>query len=127
MSDRLPTGWAEVKLRTVLKLANGFAFKPSHWSREGLPIIRIQNLNNPDASFNYCNQALPEKVRVRKGDLLFAWSGTPGTSFGTHIWQGGDAWLNQHIFRIEFDSKIFNKSFLKHAINQNLSHYISQA
>jgi type I restriction enzyme S subunit len=127
MSDALPKGWAEVEVGNVLHLINGFAFKPSHWGKTGLPIIRIQNLNNPDASFNYCADALPEKIKVRNGDLLFAWSGTPGTSFGAHIWSGGDAWLNQHIFRVEFDPQVFEKLFLRHAINQNLDHYIAQA
>lgn len=127
MRDELPQGWAEVEVGAVLNLVNGFAFKPFHWGKSGLPIIRIQNLNNPKAPFNYCDQPMPEKVKVRKGDLLFAWSGTPGTSFGAHVWNGGDAWLNQHIFRVEFNSCLFDKSFLKHAINQNLNHYISQA
>lgn len=127
MSDELPKGWAEGGIGDVLNLINGFAFKPSHWGKMGLPIIRIQNLNNPDAPFNYCDGAIPEKVRVRNRDLLFAWSGTPGTSFGAHIWNGGDAWLNQHIFRVEFDSGLFDRSFLRHAINQNLDHYIAQA
>ncbi|HEV2523416.1 MAG TPA: restriction endonuclease subunit S [Candidatus Acidoferrales bacterium] len=127
MTEELPQGWAEAELGTLLNLVNGFAFKPSHWGKRGLPIIRIQNLNNPNAPFNYCEDDLPEKVRVRAGDLLFAWSGTPGTSFGAHIWNGGDAWLNQHIFRVGFDSRLFDKSFLRYAINQNLDRYIAQA
>jgi type I restriction enzyme S subunit len=127
MSNELPKGWAEAELGAVLKLVNGFPFKPSQWSTRGLPIIRIQNLNNPNAPFNHCDENLPAKVRVNTGDLLFAWLGTPGTSFGAHIWSGGDAWLNQHIFRVGFDSRLFDKSFLKHAINQNLERYIAQA
>ena len=127
MKESLPAGWADAELGTVLSLANGFAFKPSHWGKSGLPIIRIQNLNNPNAPFNYYSGTLPEKVRVKNGDLLFAWSGTPGTSFGAHIWNGGDAWLNQHIFKVGFDFRLFDKSFLRRAINQNLDRYIFQA
>lgn len=127
MTESLPKGWAEAELGTVLSLANGFAFKPSHWGKAGLPIIRIQNLNNPDAPFNYYDGTLPERVRVKNGDLLFAWSGTPGTSFGAHIWNGGDAWLNQHIFKVSFDHRLFDKTFLKYAINRNLDRYIAQA
>jgi type I restriction enzyme S subunit len=123
----LPEGWAVATVRDVLTLINGCPFKPTQWKQSGLPIIRIQNLNNPNAPYNYCDEAVAEKFRVRKEDLLFAWSGTPGTSFGAHIWQGGDAWLNQHIFRIEFDPHVFDRSFLKHAINQNLDRYISAA
>jgi type I restriction enzyme S subunit len=127
VNGEFPEGWKEVRLGSVLKLVNGFAFKPSNWGKIGLPIIRIQNLNDPDAPFNYCEHGIPTKARVKHGDLLFAWSGTPGTSFGAHIWKGGDAWLNQHIFRVEFDPSDFNREFLRHAININLNDYIAQA
>ncbi|HVU85889.1 MAG TPA: restriction endonuclease subunit S [Pirellulales bacterium] len=123
----LPRGWARARVQKIMTLINGFPFKPSDWKPAGLPIIRIQNLNNPNAAFNYCPDARPEKFRVRAGDLLFAWSGTPGTSFGAHIWKGEDAWLNQHIFRVEFDRDAFDVRFLRLAINQNLTAYIRQA
>ncbi len=110
-----------------MELKNGYAFKPSDWQEDGLPIIRIQNLNNPDALFNHFPGLLPDGFRIRTGDLLFAWSGTPGTSFGAHIWRGEDAWLNQHIFRVDFDSRFLDERFLRLAINHNLDNYIFQA
>lgn len=119
--------WSTAKIGEIMNLVNGAAFKPSDWSSEGLPIIRIQNLNNHNAAFNYFNGQAPEKFRVKTNDLLFAWSGTPGTSFGAHIWTGGDAWLNQHIFRVEFDRDNLNPEFLRLAINQNLTEYVRQA
>jgi type I restriction enzyme S subunit len=125
--SELPEGWASARVSDILGLANGFAFKPLHWKQHGLPIIRIQNLNNPDASFNHYPGKLPNKFLVHSGNLLFAWSGTPGTSFGAHVWKGGEAWLNQHIFRVDFDEKLLNKEFLRLAINQNLEQYIADA
>ncbi|MCE9630220.1 MAG: restriction endonuclease subunit S [Planctomycetia bacterium] len=110
-----------------LTLINGRAFKPAEWTTSGKPIIRIQNLNNPEASYNYYEGELPEKFAVRNGDLLFAWSGTPGTSFGAHVWHGEDAWLNQHIFKVLFSAAQFDKQFLRYAINQNLDEYIRAA
>jgi type I restriction enzyme S subunit len=123
----LPPGWTTARAGDILKLVNGAAFKPTDWADNGLPIIRIQNLNNPTAAFNRCPKSMPEKIRVRNGDLLFAWSGTPGTSFGAHIWQRGEAWLNQHIFRVGFDINLFDPEFLRIAINRNLQDYIAQA
>jgi type I restriction enzyme S subunit len=123
----LPNGWASAHVGDILSLQNGFAFKPSHWHPGGLPIIRIQNLNDPAAPFNLCSAAIPDRFRVNNGDLLFAWSGTPGTSFGAHIWKGGDAWLNQHIFRVAFNRKYLDPRFLQLAINQNLAAYITAA
>ncbi len=122
-----PSTWESVTIGESLDLINGRAFKPTEWSAAGRPIIRIQNLNNPKAGFNYYAGPLPEKFSVTTGDLLFAWSGTPGTSFGAHVWKGPDAWLNQHIFKVVFPEKVFAKTFLQLAINQNLSQYIGVA
>ena len=129
VSDRAQVnrGWEKVKVGKALRLINGRAFKPSEWRSTGIPIIRIQNLNNPEAPFNYYDGDLPEKFLVDDGNLLFAWSGTPGTSFGAHIWRGGRAWLNQHIFKVLFDETDFDKRFLQLAINQNLDEYIRAA
>src|SRR6185436_4027186 len=101
--------------------------KSSEWASSGLPIIRIQNLNEEAASFNYFSDTLPDRFKIVNGDLLFAWSGTPGTSFGAHIWKRGPAWLNQHIFKVEFDRDSLDSRFLRYAINQNLASYIRQA
>lgn len=83
-------------LGTVADYINGRAFKPAEWENTGLPIIRIQNLTDPDAKFNYSSAAHDEKYHIHSGDLLFAWS----ASLGAHIWKNGDAWLNQHIFHV---------------------------
>lgn len=126
-ANGVPKGWATARVGDILSLINGFAFKPSHWKGSGLPIVRIQNLNDPEADYNYCPDAVPSKYLVVEGDLLFAWSGTPGTSFGAHIWRGQNAWLNQHIFKVNFDRKKFDPRFVRLAINQNLKEYITVA
>ncbi|MDP1930502.1 MAG: restriction endonuclease subunit S [Gammaproteobacteria bacterium] len=127
ISNELPSGWEKVRIGELCDLKNGYAFKPADWSRSGLPIIRIQNLNNPDAHFNCYAGELRERFLVENGELLFAWSGTPGTSFGAHIWRGGKAALNQHIFRIDFDESRINKKYFMLAINQKLNSLIERA
>jgi type I restriction enzyme S subunit len=119
--------WRRARIGDTLRLVNGAAFKPTDWAKDGIPIVRIQNLNNPEAAFNLTKRELPEKFKLRGGELLFAWSGTPGTSFGAHIWRGGEAWLNQHIFNVLFDENEWDKKFLQFAINQNLADYIRAA
>ncbi len=123
----LPPGWDVAAIGDLCTLVNGKAFKPSDWSDAGLPIVRIKNLNDPGASFNHYSGELPEKFLVHNGDLLFAWSGTPGTSFGAHIWLGGDAALNQHIFNMRFPGSCLDKHYVRFAINQELKHLIEQA
>ncbi len=99
---------AEWEARTIgdtFRLINGCAFKPEDWKPTGTPIIRIQNLNDPSAEFNYSQAPVPERNRVESGDLLFAWSGTLGSSFGARVWNGPTGVLNQHIFKVLMDEQ----------------------
>lgn len=112
--------WESVPIGNVCELINGRAFKPEDWEDEGsggLPIIRIQNLNNPNAKLNYFSGEVRDRFIVETGDLLFSWSGSRGTSFGAHIWHGPRAILNQHIFNVRFDRTRASKGFLLHALN----------
>lgn len=92
-------------LGSVAKYINGRAFKPSEWGDCGLPIVRIQNLNDSCAKYNYTTSEYDDKFLIKKGDLLFAWS----ASLGAHIWNGNNAWLNQHIFRVIPNDNILKK------------------
>ncbi len=83
-------------LGTVAQYINGRAFKPDEWEEKGIPIIRIQNLNNTNGKYNYSSKTYEDKYLIQRGDLLFAWS----ASLGAHIWKGDSAWLNQHIFKV---------------------------
>jgi type I restriction enzyme S subunit len=94
-------------LGEVARYINGRAFKPIEWENVGLPIIRIQNLTNTNSEFNRTSKRYNENFLVKDGDLLFAWS----ASLGAHIWHGGDAWLNQHIFKVIPNAGI-NKMYL---------------
>lgn len=123
----LPEGWDTAEIGDLCGLINGKAFKPSDWADSGLPIIRIQNLNRPDAEFNFCDTEVDERFLVQPGELLFAWSGTPGTSFGAHVWNGPLAVLNQHIFRVRFEKTAVDRDFFKRAINSTLSELINKA
>ena len=83
-------------LGTVAKYINGRAFKPIEWEKTGKPIIRIQNLTNSSEICHRTTKIYDEKFSIKQGDLLFSWSAT----LGVYIWQGEDAWLNQHIFKV---------------------------
>ena len=123
----LPDDWSWTPLGDICDAINGRAFKSTEWREAGVPIIRIQNLKDPSATFNYFQGDLSENHQVRSGDLLFAWSGTPGTSFGAHIWRGPDAALNQHIFNVRFDRAKLDTKYFCYALNQNVSRYVEQA
>lgn len=92
--------WKAVALGDLFDMQNGRAFKTAEWTDDGMPIIRIANLNSEEAKYNYFNGEYDDKILVRPGDLLFSWSGTRGTSFGPHLWKRRPGLLNQHIFRM---------------------------
>ena len=119
-------GIKTVKIKDACELINGKAFKPEDWSDKGLPIVRIQNLNNEQAPFNYFEGEIKEQYLIDTGELLFSWSGTPGTSFGAFFWNRGKAVLNQHIFRVKPKLK-FNLFFLQFALNGRIDFIISKA
>jgi type I restriction enzyme S subunit len=119
--------WPTARVGDICKAVNGRAFKPSEWTDKGIPIIRIQNLKNPEAPFNHFAGKLEDKFKVKAGDLLFAWSGTPGTSFGAHIWHGPDAALNQHIFNLHYDQSRVDGKYFCYALNRNVADYVTKA
>ncbi|MUL35065.1 restriction endonuclease subunit S [Gloeocapsopsis dulcis] len=117
----------EVEIGSVCTLINGRAFKPSDWSKSGLPIVRIQNLNDPDCGFNYFNGEVKEQFLIDLGELLFSWSGTPGTSFGAFFWNQGKAVLNQHIFRVLVNEDQVDKRYFRYALNYRIDRIIAQS
>lgn len=110
--------WGYKKLGEVATFLNGYAFKPSEWNSEGLPIIRIQNLTNTNAEYNYFNgDNIDKRYIVNNGDLLVSWSAT----LGAFIWDGDKAILNQHIFKTIFDKTDIDKHFLRYSIISSLN------
>ena len=118
----LPNGWAVTTLGEAAKYQNGRAFKPAEWKATGLPIVRIQNLNDSNARFNLSDERHEERFAVANGDLLFAWS----ASLGAHIWRGGKAWLNQHIFRVDHATEI-DRIFLYFALKNLVAELYAKA
>lgn len=99
----VPEGWAYEPVYGVAKFINGAAFKSVHFSNEGegLPVVKIAELKNGvSGQTKFTDQSFDPKYRVSNGDILFSWSGNPDTSIDTFIWQRGDGWLNQHIFKV---------------------------
>lgn len=119
--------WPLEPIGTLCQLMNGRAFKPSEWAKHGLPIVRIQNLNDETKPYNYCDGEVRTRHLIEAGDVLLSWSGTPGTSFGCFVWNRGRAALNQHIFKVVVDTKRVLKEFFVHAVNSRLAEMISLA
>ena len=111
------------RLGDVATYINGFAFKPTDWSDEGLPIIRIQDLTGNSYKANRFNGTYLPKYEVNDGDVLISWS----ASLGVYVWKGEKAVLNQHIFKVVFDKCEIDRSFFVHQVQNILENAADEA
>ena len=107
-----PANWEWARLDDTGGYVNGLAFKQSDWTDSGYPIIRIQNLTDPNAPFNHADGPFPDDRMVTTGDLLVSWSAT----LEAFVWDRGDAVVNQHIFKVIPDTTLVDRGFLYHLL-----------
>lgn len=116
----IPENWTCVPVIKSATFINGAAYKNMHFSdaSDAKPVIKIAELKNGISdNTKYTNTELGDKFKLDTGDILFSWSGSPETSIDTFIWTGGEAWLNQHIFKVVNDNaqeRCFTYWLLKH-------------
>lgn len=99
----IPKGWKTPYLYDLGDFINGAAYKKfePNQNGEGLPIIKIAELKSGiTANTGFSTVNMPEKYLLADKDILFSWSGNPDTSIDTFVWSNGEAWLNQHIFKV---------------------------
>lgn len=106
--SELPDGWVEAVVDDTGTYINGMAFKPTDWEQDGRPIIRIQNLTDPNKPLNRTTREVEGRYIVSPGDLLVSWSAT----LDAFIWDREEAVLNQHIFKVEPNTNLVDPRFL---------------
>lgn len=97
MFEHTLPGWSRVNLTDLATYINGYAFRPEDWSEHGLPIVRIAQITGSSANCDYYQGHLSEDVKIDSSDIIFSWSGT----LCVVQWNGGPAWLNQHLFKVK--------------------------
>lgn len=91
---------------------NGYAFKKEHFSDNGLPIIKIAELNNGISNnTSYTEQLFSNDIYLIKGDFLFSWSGNPEKSIDIFRFALKEGWLNQHIFKVIPNEVIIDRNY----------------
>jgi type I restriction enzyme, S subunit len=108
--------YATKEIKDLCSFSNGHGFTRYDWAKSGLPIIRIAHLNG-SREFDYFQGKPEPDWIVEPGELLFAWAGTKGVSFGPTIWDGPRGVLNQHIFRVRPRQDV-DKTWLYYALLQ---------
>ena len=124
-AGRIPVDWSSAAVGSLCGFSGGNGFRPADWADSGLPIIRIQNLNG-SKNFNYYDKPPQPEWIVEPGDLLFAWAGVQGVSFGPTIWGGPRGLLNQHIYRVRPNEGV-NKDWLFLTLQAVTAHIESKA
>lgn len=113
--------WETVRLGNVISTLKGFAFKSSHYTESGHPIVRASNftmdsISDDDLKYYSYEEALQyEKYSLKKSDVLIqtvgSWEYNPNSVVGKVVRvprQLDGALLNQNIVKIIPDSTIDN-------------------
>lgn len=106
-----------VKLGDVCKIIGGYAFKSEEFITDGVPVIRISNLDgetvNVDKNVCYSVEFLKNNnnFTVRKNDILMAMSGATVGKIG--VYQNEDvALLNQRVCNLKPIEDKLNREYL---------------
>ncbi|EOU2040687.1 restriction endonuclease subunit S [Clostridium perfringens] len=96
-------------LKNLVEIDSGYAFKSSFFNDnfEGIPIIRIRDINSGIAETYYSGD-YEEKFIVNNDDLLIGMDG----NFKIRKWSGGKALLNQRVCRIKSISNKLSNEYL---------------
>jgi restriction endonuclease S subunit len=92
--------WITCTLGELLTLKNGFAFKSSNYISEGIPVIRIGDINDWIVDETQAKCVVENKEYdgyiVEKGDILIAMSGATTGKFGVYE-SDSKAYQNQRV------------------------------
>ena len=115
-----PKGWEVKHLGEVCDFINGFAFKSDLFKNNGLPILRISNIQNNVVNEEGMVYFSPTDYRedftkysVNKGDIVIAMSGATTGKLGVYLGER-TCYLNQRVgkFQVKSEDRITNKLLL---------------
>ena len=96
-------GWRTIALKNVCDFINGFSFKSELFKSEGLPILRISNIQNDVVEEENMVFFSPSdykddfsRYEVNKGDIVIAMSGATTGKLGIHKGER-TCYLNQRV------------------------------
>jgi len=108
----LPQGWVWTNLGDLTFIQNGYAFKSYDYKKNGIPLLRISNIENHQVNFDENSVFLDECYKndfqyflVGKGDIVIALSGATTGKYGIYK-NDYFALLNQRVGRIVFFSPL---------------------
>jgi len=86
--SRIPSHWKLCKLGDVIRLKNGYAFKSVDYAEEGIPLVRISDINDNKVTTETSVRIPKDKTNndflIKPGDLLIAMSGATTGKTGVY-------------------------------------------
>ena len=105
----IPDSWIWTRVGAVCYVRGGKAFRSKNYEEEGIPLIRISNIQDQKVSFEKNTVHLPAsfsdehgRYLMRNGDIVIAMSGATTGKLGVFEGEDDSAFLNQRVGRFEF-------------------------
>lgn len=117
--------WKTIKLGEVAKIQGGYSFKSEEFQQNGVPIIRISNLDGEsvivDEDTCYYKKFWDEhsEFRIYYGDILIAMSGATVGKIGIYE-QNNPALLNQRVGKITPHCDKLHNKYLYNYVKSSL-------
>jgi len=126
LKRKIPEGWVAGHFGDYAKVKSGFAFKSTWWSDEGIPVLKIKDinedysLNQNDFSFvNEDKMIIAERFLSRPGDVVIAMTGATIGKFALIPMTEKPILVNQRVGLYDLGNQLFEKvPFLINSMKQ---------
>ena len=122
----IPEGWEVKKIGDIASIKSGYAFKSSWWQEEGIPVIKIKDIQNNGIdtnNFAYVSEIHMEKAKqfiAEPGDIVIALTGATIGKIGLIPFYHKPLLINQRVGKFFCGEKpILNNGYLYILLQQN--------
>lgn len=122
----LPEGWELKKIGDIARVKSGYAFKSEWWIDEGVPVIKIKDIQGNTIDFNDLSHVSVEHAEIAKqfyvveGDLLIAMTGATIGKMALVPYSEKQIVVNQRVGKFFLgENPAENVSFLYMTLQQN--------
>jgi type I restriction enzyme S subunit len=113
---QIPGDWEVKHLSYAVQIQGGYAFKSELFSNEGIPVIRISNIQENRVLIDetcYCEDDKLTAFIIHEGDMLIAMSGATTGKIGKYTFRS-KAYLNQRVGRFLFNEDRIEPEYVYH-------------
>jgi len=126
LKREIPEGWRDGSFGEYSRLKGGFAFKSEWWQENGLPVIKIKDINEDyTLSLSNCSCVSEDKYQFAKnyevypGDVVIALTGATIGKYGIVTKSEKAVLVNQRVGLFKLGEKPIDKlPFLINSLNQ---------